>query len=68
MSAFDAKARDRSALERKIASHLERALGDAVPTFIRSPAEIVAVAAHEPFPVTPDSVYLRARFLPHCDG
>jgi uncharacterized protein (DUF1697 family) len=47
---FDTKARDRAALERKIASHLERALGYAVPTFIRSPEEIVAIAAREAFP------------------
>jgi uncharacterized protein (DUF1697 family) len=47
---FDAKSRNRDALERRIESHLERALGYAVPTFIRSPAEIAAVAAYEPFP------------------
>lgn len=49
---FDTKARDRTALERKIASHLERALGYAVPTFIRSPQEITAIAAYEPFPAS----------------
>ena len=47
---FGAQARDRAALERTIASHLERALGYAVPTFIRSPEEIAAVAAFQPFP------------------
>jgi uncharacterized protein (DUF1697 family) len=49
---FDTKARDRTALERKIASHLERALGYAVPTFIRSPQEIAAIAGYEPFPAS----------------
>lgn len=49
---FDTKARDRTALERTIASHLERALGYAVSTFIRSPREMAAIAAHEPFPAS----------------
>ena len=49
---FDARTRDRAALERTIASHLEGALGYAVPAFIRSPEEIAAIAAYEPFPAS----------------
>jgi uncharacterized protein (DUF1697 family) len=37
-------------LDAKIAAGLEKALGYAVPTFIRSLEEVVALAAHRPFP------------------
>jgi uncharacterized protein (DUF1697 family) len=37
------------ALERKIEAALERALGYEVKTFIRTEAEVAAVAAHRPF-------------------
>jgi uncharacterized protein (DUF1697 family) len=47
---FDASARSVAALERKIETHLEQALGYEVGTYVRSAAEIAAVAAHEPFP------------------
>jgi uncharacterized protein (DUF1697 family) len=46
---FDANAKDVSALERRIERHLEKELGYAVATFVRSPDEITAIAAHEPF-------------------
>ncbi|HKB05146.1 MAG TPA: DUF1697 domain-containing protein [Gemmataceae bacterium] len=39
------------ALETKIAGHLRESLGYEVGVFIRSPAEIAAVAGHQPFPV-----------------
>jgi uncharacterized protein (DUF1697 family) len=38
------------ALEAKIAGRLERALGYPVPTFIRTEAEVAAIAASTPFP------------------
>ncbi len=38
-----------AALERVIEAHLEQALGYAVPTFLRTPAELMAVDAHRPF-------------------
>ena len=37
-------------LDRKIAAALERALGHEVATYVRSIDEVVAAAAHEPFP------------------
>ncbi len=46
---FDARTGDAAALERRIEKHLERALGYEVLTFVRSPAEIAAAAAYEPF-------------------
>jgi uncharacterized protein (DUF1697 family) len=47
---FEFPARNAPALERKIAQHLEESLGYAVVTFIRSCAELAAVARHRPFP------------------
>ena len=47
---FDASTRSVAALERKISKHLQQALGYEVGTYIRSAAEIAAVAAHVPFP------------------
>lgn len=46
---FDAPAGEASALERGIESHLHAALGYKVDAFIRTPAELAAVAALEPF-------------------
>jgi uncharacterized protein (DUF1697 family) len=46
---FDARSDDAGALEQRIEQHLEKALGYQVVTFVRSPAEIVAAAAYEPF-------------------
>ncbi len=37
------------ALERRIAGHLEDALGFPVETFLRTPKELAAIAAHRPF-------------------
>ena len=39
-----------TAAEQAIEKHLKRALGYDVATFIRTPAEVAAAAAHEPFP------------------
>jgi uncharacterized protein (DUF1697 family) len=46
---FDARSDDTAALEQRIEKQLEKSLGYEVLTFIRSPAEIVAAAAYEPF-------------------
>jgi uncharacterized protein (DUF1697 family) len=46
---FDATAKDTSALERRIERHLEKELGYAVDTFVRSPADLQAIVAHDPF-------------------
>lgn len=53
-------------IERRIEECLERELGFAVPTFLRTPAEVAAVAAHKPFrglgPVPPGAM-LQVGFL-----
>jgi uncharacterized protein (DUF1697 family) len=46
---FDARITDTDALEKRIEKHLEQALGYEVLTFVRSPDEITAAAAYEPF-------------------
>jgi uncharacterized protein (DUF1697 family) len=48
---FDAVDADGAALERRIEERLRGALGYSVDTFIRSAAEIAAVATHQCFPV-----------------
>jgi uncharacterized protein (DUF1697 family) len=47
---FDAPASDVGALEAKIEKHLEKALGYDVPTFLRTPEELRALAEHDAFP------------------
>lgn len=46
---FEGPWTDAPALEKKIEGHLERSLGYAVDTFLRTPDELAAVAAHQPF-------------------
>lgn len=46
---FEAAARGASALERRIEGALREALGYDVHTFLRTPAEVARIAAHEPF-------------------
>ena len=46
---FDTAARSASTLERRIEAHLEEALGYPVATFLRTPPELAAAAAYEPF-------------------
>jgi uncharacterized protein (DUF1697 family) len=46
---FDAPDEKPAALEERIGAHLQSALGFEVTTFVRSAAELAAVAAHEPF-------------------
>jgi uncharacterized protein (DUF1697 family) len=47
---FDSPSRTPQALERRIERHLHEALGYEVATFIRSPADLAAIAEHEAFP------------------
>lgn len=51
---FDSPSRSTAALESRIEAHLGAALGYAVPTLLRTPAELRDVLAHLPF--TPDEV------------
>jgi uncharacterized protein (DUF1697 family) len=46
---FTTSAKNDAALERKIEAHLEKALGYEVKTFVRSEAEIAAIARYKPF-------------------
>lgn len=46
---FDSTFRDAKALEKKIEVYLQEKLGYEVATFIRSTAELAAVAQHKPF-------------------
>jgi uncharacterized protein (DUF1697 family) len=46
---FDSPSRSAKTLEAKIAAHLHEGLGYAVATFIRSPAELAAIARYKPF-------------------
>jgi uncharacterized protein (DUF1697 family) len=46
---FDAAAKNVGTLERRIEAHLWKALGYEVQTFVRSPKEIAAILAHDPF-------------------
>ena len=46
---FTGQSTDPAALEREIERHLEQQLGYEVATFIRSPSELAAIAAFEPF-------------------
>jgi uncharacterized protein (DUF1697 family) len=50
---FDSPARAADALERRIEQQVEQALGYEVATFLRSPAEVAAVAVYQPFGVGP---------------
>jgi uncharacterized protein (DUF1697 family) len=48
---FESPATNTQTLEKQIEGHLQQALGYAVATFIRSPAELAAIAGYRPFPV-----------------
>jgi len=47
---FSSKVADSRKLEKRIEAHLEKSLGYEVDTFVRTRAEVAAVAAHRPFP------------------
>ena len=47
---FDSKTKSRRTLEKKIEAHIQMSLGYEVVTFIRSPADLAAIAGYKPFP------------------
>ena len=47
---FDARSKERAKLELRIERELEGTLGYEVATFLRTPAEVAAIARYEPFP------------------
>lgn len=47
---FAAPKADVQALEKQIENHLRQSLGYEVATFIRTPSELAAIAAYQPFP------------------
>jgi uncharacterized protein (DUF1697 family) len=64
---FESPEMDTPALERRIEGHLRSALGYAVTTFIRTTADLAAVAAYQPFPpadLDADGTTLYIGFLP----
>ena len=81
---FGAQSDDAPVLEREIERHLQKHLGYEVPTFIRSPSELAAIAASEPvapwgemdgdasvyvmFLRTPADEGLQARFSDLCSA
>jgi len=46
---FDARAKDATAIERRIEAHLHKSLGYEVATFIRTVTEVHAIARYKPF-------------------
>lgn len=64
---FEAPAGNARELEEQIAAHLRQVLGYEVATFIRSPADLVAVVGYKPFPAAEldvAGVTLSIAFLP----
>lgn len=62
---FDSSSGSQSALEKKIAAHLEAQLGYKVATFIRSTAELATISNYKPFPAPELEVHtLYIGFLP----
>ena len=59
---FDADEVDPATIERRIEKHLQHALGYPVATFLRTPPELAAVAAREPFPGSPSAHPLSVAF------
>ncbi len=49
---FDSTSTGPATLEKRIEAHLRKALGYEVATFIRTPAEVAAVAAYQCFPAS----------------
>jgi len=66
---FSSSARNVAALEEKIERHLASALGYDVITFVRTPAELQAVAGFDPFPgMVEDDHTLSVAFLKQHPG
>ena len=52
---FNAKVRSAKALEKKLETELEKSLGYAVRTYVRSAEELAAIARHKPFKKIPEN-------------
>jgi uncharacterized protein (DUF1697 family) len=65
---FTARSADGDALERRIEAHLEASLGYAVATFLRTPEEMAAAAALDPFPGADEARTLMVAFLKRPPG
>jgi uncharacterized protein (DUF1697 family) len=52
---FDAKAKTAGAIEKKLQAHLEKSLGYAVATYVRSMVELLEIANHKPFKKIPEN-------------
>ena len=59
---FESRSTDAAALEKRIERHLERALGYEVGTYVRSCAELAAIAAFEP-PDVPNGCLVHVVFM-----
>lgn len=60
---FDAPSDDRAALEQRIERRLEKTLGYAVATFLRTPEELATIVGNEPFPGREETAGLWVGFL-----
>jgi uncharacterized protein (DUF1697 family) len=61
---FSTRERDGSKLEKRIAAHLQGALGYDVDTFVRTMEEVIGVASAVPFPKdTSDAVTIHVAFM-----
>ncbi|HEV7587643.1 MAG TPA: DUF1697 domain-containing protein [Longimicrobium sp.] len=68
---FDSPSTDAAELEERIERHLQQSLGYEVATFLRTPAEVAAAAAHRPFAAAdpvPDGHTLSVVFLKTAPG
>ena len=65
---FDARPGGAPALEKRIAAYLGQALGYEVATFLRSPVEMQAIAAHRPFAKAAPGSTLYIGFLGAAPG
>ncbi|HYH81352.1 MAG TPA: DUF1697 domain-containing protein [Longimicrobium sp.] len=68
---FESPETDTGKLETTINIHLEKALGYTVGTYVRTPAELAAIAAHRPFPakeLDAPGHTLYVNFLPRAVG
>src|SRR5207248_1974068 len=68
---FETTAADAAGIEKRIEAHLQQALGYPVDTFLRTPADLAAVAAFRPFAaeaIEAPGHTLHVGFLRHAPG
>jgi uncharacterized protein (DUF1697 family) len=61
--AFIARGGSAASLEKKIEAHLTQSMGYSISAFLRTPAELAALAAYEPFPPTPPAAGVYIAFV-----